>query len=1005
MATIGTIERGNSFRFLYFFTFSLVILAISSITGTAAAQEEKNARLEQVVVTGSRISRAGFDSPSPVTVIDAEQIGNLGLVNTGDIMRTIPQNTPFFTEANVGIGNFNVGAQLANLRGLNPFFGTRTLTLVNTRRVVPNTEGGAVDLTLIPSMLVARTEVVTGGASAAYGSDAIAGVVNVILDTELNKTKASIDYGETFQGDGGDLHASFATGTGFAGDRGNLIIGVEYQNLDAIGPCSRTRGWCQEAWAVGTNPAYAAGNGAPNYVVAPDAKFPTSETGLFTPFGGVQQQFNTDGTALLPYDPGKYGGVFARIGGDGTVKAYDLSNIRPDTERVSFLAHVKYNFTDTTEGFTELDYAHSNTENFPANGALGPLALVIAPDNAYLTPAVQAAAPFGGFFARIFMPDVISARNTTEAGTTRFVAGLDGEFNFMNLKKWNWDAYYQYGHSVYHQKLFHNATGGLLAPFISPSPEYDFLGWAIDAVHSDPLDPTSPIVCRATLPGPFHDSLANGCKPLNLFGIGNADPEAIDYAYRTLKEDSTYDQHVIAGNVRGTLFQGWAGPINAAAGIEWRHDRAKVTHDMENQPWYDAYFLDWGLDRGGIIKVLEGYGEVNVPLLNNRPAVKSLEVDLAVRYTRNEAISDDISVPASTHTFSSWKASGVYDVNDWLRFRGSRSRDVRAAGFRELFLPRVETVGVPGSFPAGINNPWNGNAAESYLSITGGNPGLKPEKADTSTIGIVLQPDNILKGLRLSVDWFEIDLADAITPGGLGGLSAQQLVDACFASGGTGEVCSKVSGFGTNDITAVDATSINIGSFLTRGIDFEAVYNTPLNRFSDVWKGNLNMRVIASYLYDMIIDTGLGSPANNYHGQSGPVASFGGFNTQPDWQARVFLTYSLDRFTTTLETRYIGEGTLNALWFDSPAGAASNTQINSVTDNSVDSMFYLTLSGSYKLPVHFLGSDRSVEVFGVINNLLDSDPPVAPGGNSYPTNPVFFDTYGARFRVGMRVEF
>ena len=233
----------------------------------------------------------------------------------------------------------------------------------------------------------------------------------------------------------------------------------------------------------------------------------------------------------------------------------------------------------------------------------------------------------------------------------------------------------------------------------------------------------------------------------------------------------------------------------------------------------------------------------------------------------------------------------------------------------------------------------------------------------------------------------------------------QQLVDACFASGGTGQVCSKVSGAGTADITAVDATSINIGSFVTRGIDFEGAYNMPLSRISEGWRGDLNLRVIASYLYDMIVDTGLGSPANNYHGQSGPVASFGGFNTQPDWQARAWLTYSRDRFSATLETRYIGAGTLNALWIDSPPGAASNTQINSVTNNNVSDAVYLSLSGSYKLPVHFGGSDRAVEVFGVINNILDHNPPVAPGGNSYPTNPVFFDTYGARFRVGMRVDF
>src|SRR5687768_125591 len=265
---------------------------------------------EEIIVTGSRVSRSGFDSSQPLTTIDSQQIENLGLVNVGDVVRTLPQNTPFFTETNVGIGNFNVGAQLANLRGLNPFFGTRTLTLVDTRRVVPTTEGGAVDLTLIPSMLVERTEVVTGGASAQYGSDAIAGVVNVILDKDLEGMKAQVDYGQTAEGDGGDTHASFAWGTGFAeGGRGHVIAGLEYQKQDSIGPCSYTRDWCNEGWGIAN---YAGVPGQPNFVISPNAKQTTSQYGLIqscltascaSPPGvppplGPYLTFNADGAAV-----------------------------------------------------------------------------------------------------------------------------------------------------------------------------------------------------------------------------------------------------------------------------------------------------------------------------------------------------------------------------------------------------------------------------------------------------------------------------------------------------------------------------------------------------------------------------------------------------------------------------------------------------------------------------------------------------------------------------------
>jgi len=943
----------------------------------------QNQPSEEIIVTGSRVSHSGFDSPQPLTTIDSEQIQNLGIVNVGDVVRQLPQNTPFFAETNVGFGNFNVGSQLANLRGLNPFFGTRTLTLVDTKRVVPTSEGGSVDLTLIPSMLVGRTEVVTGGASAAYGSDAIAGVVNVILDKKLDGFKAQVDYGETSQGDGGDTHGSVAWGTGFgANDRNHILVGAEYQKQDIIGPCSKTRDWCKEAWGVFTNPGFntpaGVGNGQPNFIVGSPGKFPTSSTGTFTPLGGVRQQFNNDGSQLLPYDPGLYPGAFSRLGGDGTLLAYDLSSIRPETERYSLLGHADFAFTDDLNFFAEVAYAHSDSTNDPANGALGPFigpGVLIAPDNAFLAPAVRAAAPAGGFLSRVFLPDVISANNITENTTTRFVTGLDGKLG-MN---WTWDAYYQHGENENHQQLVNNVvgTGG----------PYPFLAWALDAVVN-PANPAQ-IVCRATVPGSatFNQNAVNsGCVPLNIFGNTNATPAALAYVFRTLHEDATNKEDTLGVNFRSTIAQGWAGPINLATGLEWRKDTSDVTHQIPQQPWYTSYVLSYGLDRGGDIDVLEAYGEVNVPMS------KKFNTDFALRETQNQATSDSPTDPSSSHDFSSWKVSGLYDATDWLRLRATVSRDVRAAGFRELFLPQTQAVGNPGGFPGGVNNPWNGNIPEQYLNITGGNPDLKPETADTTTFGTVLSFDRF----RFSADWFEIDMSDAITPGGLGGAGAQQIVQACYASGGTGAVCGKVGGAGTNDITFVDTRSLNIGKFLTRGIDIEATYNMPMRS-----GGNINIRFVATDLYDMIVDTGLGNPRIDYQGQSGPVASFGGFNTSPEWQSRAWVTYQKQRFTTTLEIRYIGGGTLNATYINSPPGSASNRLLNSVSDNTVDSAYYFGWSGSFDLGK----SGKGTQLFWSIANLFDKDPPVAPGGNVYPTNPVFFDTLGQRVRVGVRFTF
>jgi outer membrane receptor protein involved in Fe transport len=432
-------------------------------------------------------------------------------------------------------------------------------------------------------------------------------------------------------------------------------------------------------------------------------------------------------------------------------------------------------------------------------------------------------------------------------------------------------------------------------------------------------------------------------------------------------------------NFRSNIAQGWAGPIAFATGIEWRSDKDTTTHDIPNQPWYSSYFLSYGLDRGGTIDVLEGYGEVQVPMS------KKLQTDFALRETHNEASSSTASNVSGSHDFSSWKASAIYDPLQWLRVRATVSRDVRAAGFRELFLPRVTVQS--GVFPANVTNPWAGGASDQFLQTTGGYPGLKPETADTYTIGTVFS----FEKLRFSVDWFKIDLQDAITqsPGN------QPLVDQCFRSGGG--ACDRVTGHGTADITAIDSSAINLAGFLTQGWDYEVTYALPMHG-----GGNLNLRFIGTYLYDMIVDTGLGAAPIDYAGQSGPVASFGSFNTQPKWQARAFVTWQRQKFTTTFEAVYVGAGTLNATWFEAPIGSAAARLPFSVTDNNVSDAYYLNWSGSYDLG----GKEgKGTQIFWAVNNLLDKDPPVAPGGNAYPTNPVFFDTLGQRIRLGVRFNF
>jgi outer membrane receptor protein involved in Fe transport len=986
----------------------------------------------EILVTGSRVGRSTFDTPNPVTVLDSENIENLGLNNVGEVVKQLPQNSNFFSGNNVGLGNFNVGAQLVNLRGLNPFFGTRTLTLIDTQRVVSTTAGGGVDITLVPSMLVGRVETVTGGASAVYGSDAVAGVVNVILDKTLDGFKAQGDFSRTTHGDGNDWHAAAAYGTGFADGRGHFIVGAEYQDSAAIGDCAKVRDWCAKGYGEFVNTGYATpgapGYGRPHYVIGPDATVAySSSTGALTPclffvpgagfcayvpaVTGPTVQFNPAGSATLPFDSGSYSsGAFPifgapRQGGDQYATGnYDGTTLRPSVEKISTLARAEFEISPAVKVSLEGSYAHSKAVNPDATGAVGPfpfdlfapfmLGYHIVPDNAFLPPSVAAAIPAGALLGRT-MNNLQNARNETENETWRLVGGLEGKIG----GSWSWDAYVSHSENHNRQHLFHNMVQPLLR-------------FALDAVK----DGSGNVVCGVTVPGrvnpdtgfpysPADVAFANAagpCVPLNLFGSGNASQAAIDYAFRTLVEFPTLKQDVAAFNVRGDLFGGWgAGPVKLATGAEWRKEDGIVTHDLDKQPWYSGYYLTYGLDYGGTTEVLEGYAELNVPVFRDAPIGRYLELDGALRGTRNKSRGTlgDNAGESRSNEFATWKVSGIWDLTDWLRLRGTRSRDVRAPQFRELFQTTAPFVGPPFGV---VSNPFpGGNANDSAIVTNGGNVNLVPEKADTLTIGAVLSPKGFLSGFRFSADWYQIEIKDAITFLGIG---AQNIVTGCFQGNQT--FCDRITFNGLDDVVTINNHSANLQGFTTRGVDFEAAYNLSLHNGA-----SLDFRVLASYLYDQLFQTGQIDPASgkpaaprNYAGQSGPTAAFGSFNTAPKWQGNAFVTYHKGPFTGTVQARYVGPGRYLVL---TPAGGApiapgdpgyDTTDPNSISSNSVNDAIYVNLSASYDIT-------KQIQLFGSLNNAFDKDPPIAPGGNGFPTNPVYFDTFGRTFRVGARVNF
>lgn len=973
------------------------------VDAVAAAKDDQDSSsitvFEEITATGTRIKRTGFSSATPSSVITSDTINDFGQVNAAEILRLIPQNSAFQSDATAGIqNNPNIGASFANLRGLNPFFGTRTLTLVNTRRFIPTSAGGAVDLNVIPSSMIARVETVTGGASAAYGSDAVAGVVNIILDTEMEGWRGQVDYGQTFRGDGESMHASVAWGGSFAGDRGHIVLGTEYQDQQGIGDCAKVRLWCAEGWDIfrnrssrlpdGSLSGYdipgSPGYGLPNYILGTDSKQAFNDPrGVVryrnpAPLEARNIAFTEDGTGIIQFDTGQYvaSSTFGpRQGGDGASTYADSDIQTPQERKVGYL-YGDYEISDSLEVYTEFSFSHLEASS--TNYTVGPRSsYLVKATNPYLPQALVDLLGGSSFSLGKDLDGQVTTVNKAVTKTFRGLVGAKGEFG----DSWTWDAYYQYGSNKRNQNLSRSRL----------NPAFIF---ALDAV----VDPdTGNIVCAETLednPNP----IAEGCAPMNLFGINNLSQEAIDYVWRPVPENFDYKQHVFSASVQGELSEGWgAGPIGTAAGFDYRIETGDVTHEgIENA---NDYAFTFGLDYAGKIKVAELFAEVNLPIFKDMAFGDSFELNGGIRYTKNTS-KDTLTGDSKTSDAISWKVSGIYDMTEDLRFRGSRSRDIRAAGFRELFLKRVPTSEF--SAQGRVDNP---NIPGSPLSgddptpiLTGGAFSLGVEKADTTTFGVVYSP-SFVPGLRLSVDWFNIKIADAITS-----LDGQLIVDFCT---NFDTFCDRITYASPTDITFVNATQVNVGAFSTSGFDVEVDYTFSLRDVVSSWSGDLSLRAMGTNQYSFLIQPNTSLPAVDYAGQTGPVDNAGDFNPTPDWVWNFIVSYEKDAFQTSVLLNYVSAGTLDTTLTGPDDPSYDPSLLNSISNNRVDSAIYVTLSMSYDISV---GGDRAIEIFGVINNLFDARPSIAPGGGSiggsdYPTNPAYFDTFGARFRTGVRFRF
>jgi len=1000
-------------------------------------QDERALTLDEVTVTGTRIKqRSDYVSPNPISTIDSTEMQRLGIVNVSDAVAQTPSNVSQFTPANTGGSAFFVGSTLANLRGLNPFFGTRTLTLVDSHRFIPTTQGDSVDLNFIPAGLISRTEIITGGASAAYGSGAISGVVNILLDHRLQGLKLDMDYGASEHGDGENYHVGLAGGTALFGDRSHVIFGLEYQKQDAIQSCSDARDWCANSIGAFSNdtgfsftpgvPYTAKLPGQPwNIIMGNLRQNQLSHTGVLfnnAPGATTAMQFNEAGTGLVPFNVGAegwraYGGT--AIGGDGE-SIYKNISLYPEVERKIAYGRLSFAVTDAMEAFTELSYGQVEGVNHQWSAGQNSAPVCIRPDNGYLASMPQSVkdavaahldnAPFSTFpneFCGLFAPGTTMAKDwsdqndqtvMTDTKVTRAVVGLSGD---IGTTTWSWEAYYQYGKTERDQ-----IGSGYRANW-----RYTL---ATDAViDTRPNSATAgQVVCRVTRDGvpafPTYDPvLAQGCQPLNPFGTQNASPEALAYAFGSLTEHDDIRQDVVAVSATGQVFEGWAGPISAAGGIEWRRDKlANLAGDLPFAQRTD-FSLQYGDSFAGETTIKEGFVEVEVPLLRDLPAAKRASLNGAVRKARykNEG---GLGTTGATgeQDITTWKVAGVWDPLDWLRLRGSRSRDLRAASFRELYYSQsIPAGGIFGSVqnsqivPDGV---FIRDASDAAVLILSGNPELAPETAYTTTAGFVLSPGGWADGMHFSLDYYKI-----VINGGQALESTQNVVNQCY-DGSDPSKCSQII-YGEplpgqspqSNITQVRAFYINQLPYETQGVDLGWDYMMPMDRLFSGGKGSFAFRLQGTYALKTLIQT---ASRRDIAGQTGGDQGFlSDFAAAPNFTGNLTISYLNGPLALTAQMRYLSKGRLDK---QNPKLGPGDpgydpTLTYSTSDSTVPSYQVVNLNGSYDFKWFGL---ENVQLYGNVSNVFDKDPPFSAGAVG-GVNATFFDALGRTYRAGMRVQF
>lgn len=944
-----------------------------------AAQPDGDAP-KDIVVTGSRITASGFNAPTPTTVIGAADIARNAEPNIFTTIAQLP-SLAGSTGVTTGTNSTSSGSQglsSFSLRGLGTI---RTLTLLDSQRVVGANVTGVPDISLFPQLLIKRVDVVTGGASASYGSDAVGGVVNFITDKRFEGFKANIQGGETTYGDDRQYLIQAAAGHSFLDDRLHVQVSGEYDHEDGVGPGGfgeagpAGRDWYRTSTLINRG---VTNDGSPQYLYRDHAQaYQYTKYGLITagPLQGIAFDQNGKpftfvyGSNGAPQKDkaGTVAGCYIGFctGGDLSGNVGIGTTLQSSIKRWDGYGRIGFDLNPDNEIYATVNVAQVDTSNQPNPGA-AKAGLTISCSNPFVPATIQAQCAANNItsfqygVSNAILPNILVEPSRKQY---RFVAGADGKVRVFG-SEWRYDVYYEHGENITDIQVNHNTL----------TPRYNA---AIQAITLN-----GQIVCADPV------ARANGCVPLNI--IGGTAPSAATLAYVEPgvgpHQHTRQTQDVVSANVSGEPFSLWAGPVSIATGAEYRrefyHVKADpygngVTAESPNDAIYPAdpllntagnnwYAGNYHNGRGSY-DVLEGFLELNVPFLNSKSAGKA-NLNIAGRATHY----------STSGTVYSWKIGGTWDTPlDGVRFRAVVSRDVRAPNLSELFAAPI-SVNVPN-----FTDPFT-NKSINILQNTIGNSQLKPEIAHNTEVGVVLSRPHWLPGFSISFDYYRIKLDGVISA-----LTAQQQVNLCFS--GVTATCGSFNLNNANGPNYVNVQSFNLASIFTDGFDIEASYQ--LTRPMGL-PGNFTVRALATNVRHFTTNTGL----------IGTIPTEGaGVNAgnTPSWKLLATETWSTDRFSFNLQQRWFSDGVFGNQYVVCSAGNCPVSTVNNPTIdyNKMAGAFYLDVGGSYNLT-------KKLTAYFKVDNLLDRDPTPSPQTNTgVDINPSLYDVLGRFYRVGIRYNF